>query len=72
MARILTDIPDDDVESLDALAARRKSSRAAMIRDAVKLYLTQQTDRNSWIARGAGYWNERSNSGDAPRPREES
>lgn len=57
--RILTDIPDDDVEKLDALAARRKSSRAAAIREAVKLYLVQNADTKSWIARGAGYWKDR-------------
>lgn len=63
--RILTDIPDDDVEKLDALAARRKSSRAAAIRDAVKLYLVQHVDTKGWIARGAGYWKDRSDIGDA-------
>lgn len=57
--RILADIPDDDVEKLDALAARRKSSRAAAIREAVKLYLVQNADTKSWIARGAGYWKDR-------------
>ncbi len=57
--RILTEIPDDDVEKLDALAARRKSSRAAAIREAVKLYLVQNADTMSWIARGAGYWKDR-------------
>jgi len=62
--RILTDIPDDDVEKLDALAARRKSSRAAAIRDAVKLYLVQHADTKSWIARGAGYWKDRDDIGD--------
>lgn len=63
--RILTDIPDDDVEKLDALAARRKSSRAAAIRDAVKLYLVQHADTKGWIARGAGYWKDRDDIGDA-------
>lgn len=63
--RILTDIPDDDIEKLDALAARRKSSRAAAIRDAVKLYLVQNADTKSWIARGAGYWKDRDDLGDA-------
>ncbi len=57
--RILTDIPDDDIEKLDALAVRRKSSRAAAIRDAVKLYLIQNADTKDWIARGAGYWKDR-------------
>jgi predicted transcriptional regulator len=63
--RILTDIPDADIEKLDALAARRNSSRAAAIRDAVKVYLAQHADRKSWIAHGAGFWKDRDETGDA-------
>ncbi|WP_374406024.1 ribbon-helix-helix protein, CopG family [Pelagerythrobacter sp.] len=63
--RILTDIPDDDVEKLDAFALRRKSSRAALIRDAVKIYLLHNADTKSWIARGAGFWKDRDDIGDA-------
>ena len=37
--RILTDIPDEDVEKLDALAKRKGKSRAAEIREAVSNYL---------------------------------
>ena len=62
--RILTEIPDDDVEKLDAMAAQRKSSRAAAIREAVRLYLVQNADPKSWIARGAGYWKDRADIGD--------
>lgn len=62
--RILTDIPDDDIEKLDALAAKSKSSRAATIREAVKLYLVHKTDNKDWIARGAGYWKDRTDIGD--------
>lgn len=62
--RILTDIPDEDIEKLDALAAKEKRSRAATIRDAVKLYLVQNADNNDWIARGAGYWKDRTDIGD--------
>jgi predicted transcriptional regulator len=57
--RILTDIPDDDIEKLDALAAKSKSSRAATIREAVKLYLVQNADNNDWIERWAGLWADR-------------
>ena len=64
MTRILTDLPDDDIERLDALAARTKSSRAAAIREAVKLYLSQNAT-NDWIRRGAGYWKGRTDIGDA-------
>ena len=63
--RILTAIPDDDIEKLDALAAKSKRSRAAAIRDAVKLYLVHNADNKDWIARGAGYWKGRTDIGDA-------
>ena len=62
--RILTDIPDDDLEKLDALAAKSKRSRAAAIRDAVKLYLVQNADNQDWIERGFGYWAGRVDVGD--------
>jgi predicted transcriptional regulator len=58
--RILTDIPDDDVEKLDALAARSKRSRAAAIRDAIRLYLLTNGDDRGWIERGYGLWADRS------------
>lgn len=57
--RILTEIPDDDVKELDALASKKKSSRAAAIRDAVKLYLVHNADNNDWIERWAGLWADR-------------
>ncbi len=62
--RVLADIPDDDLEKLDALAAREKRSRAAAIRDAVKLYLLQRADNQDWIERGYGYWAGRTDIGD--------
>jgi metal-responsive CopG/Arc/MetJ family transcriptional regulator len=65
MARILTDIPDEDIERLDALAKREGKSRAAEIREAIKLYLAQNDNGNDWIARGAGYWKHRTDIGDA-------
>jgi predicted transcriptional regulator len=63
--RILTEIPDDDIQKLDALAAKGKKSRAATIRDAVKLYLVQNGDDRSWIDRGYGLWADRDDIGDA-------
>jgi metal-responsive CopG/Arc/MetJ family transcriptional regulator len=63
--RILTEIPDDDLEKLDALAAKSKLSRAAAIRDAVKLYLVHNATDKSWVERGAGYWKNRTDIGDA-------
>lgn len=63
--RILTEIPDEDVEKLDALASKKKSSRAAAIRDAVKLYLIHNADNQDWITRGAGLWKYKTDIGDA-------
>lgn len=57
--RILTDIPDEDIEKLDALAKRQGKSRAAEIREAVKLYLVQNSENNDWIERWAGLWADR-------------
>lgn len=65
MTRILADLPDDDIVQLDALAARTKRSRAAAIRDAVRMYLVQNADNKDWIERGAGYWAGRTDIGDA-------
>ena len=65
MTRILADLPDEDIEKLDALAARTKRSRAAAIRDAVKMYLVQNADSKGWIERGYGYWADRTDIGDA-------
>lgn len=62
--RILTDIPDEDVKKLDELAAREKRSRAAAIRDAVRLYLSHNDNRRDWIDRGYGYWKDRDDLGD--------
>ena len=39
--RTLVDIPDEDIQKLDAIAAQEKRSRASAIRDAVKLYLVK-------------------------------
>jgi predicted transcriptional regulator len=63
--RILADIPEADLERLDALAVREKRSRASAIRDAVKLYLVQNGSSNDWIERGAGFWKDRTDIGDA-------
>nr|WP_217352635.1 ribbon-helix-helix protein, CopG family [Sphingomonas sp. ID1715] len=55
----MTDIPDDDLRKLDALASESKKSRAAAIREAVKLYLVQNDRGNDWIERWAGLWKDR-------------
>ena len=53
--RVLIEIPDSDLEALDALAVRNRRSRAAEMREAVRLYLRGRSG-NDWIARGFGYW----------------
>jgi hypothetical protein len=63
--RTLVDIPDEDIEKLDALARRQGKSRAAEIREAIKLHLVHNADNNDWIARGAGLWKNRTDIGDA-------
>jgi predicted transcriptional regulator len=62
--RILADIPDEDIEKLDALAKRQGKSRAAEIREAIKLHLVHNSDNNDWIARGAGLWKHKTDIGD--------
>ena len=57
--RTLVDIPEEDIEKLDALAKRQGKSRAAEIRAAVKLYLVQNDNSNDWIERYAGLWADR-------------
>lgn len=65
MTRILADIPEDDIRKLDALAKAQGKSRAAEIRDAIKLYLVRNDDSKDWILKGAGYWKDRDDIGDA-------
>jgi hypothetical protein len=59
MPRILTDIPEDDIAKLDALAMREGKSRAAEIREAIRLYLIDKSDNADWIDRWAGLWADR-------------
>jgi len=63
--RTLVDIPDEDIEKLDAIAAKGRRSRASAIREAIRLYLVNNADNRDWIARGAGYWKDREDIGDA-------
>lgn len=62
--RTLIDIPDEDLAGLDALAHRNNRSRAAEVREAIRLHLRHRSGRN-WIAQGAGYWRGRDEIGDA-------
>lgn len=62
--RALVDIPDEDLHKLDALAKRQGKSRAAEIRDAIKIHLVHHADNNDWIHRGRGFWKGRADIGD--------
>ncbi|NCN83917.1 MAG: ribbon-helix-helix protein, CopG family [Sphingomonadales bacterium] len=59
MTRILADLPDEDIDKLDALGASQKRSRASLLREAIRLFLAQTTDDRSWIDRGYGLWADR-------------
>ncbi|MGC1270947.1 MAG: ribbon-helix-helix domain-containing protein [Croceibacterium sp.] len=59
MTRILADLPDEDIEKLDLRAAQQGTSRAALVREAVKLFLVQNDSGNDWIERFAGLWADR-------------
>jgi hypothetical protein len=59
VTRILADLHDDDIQRLDRMAAAQGTSRAAMLREAVQLYLLHRGDDRSWIERGYGLWADR-------------
>jgi predicted transcriptional regulator len=61
--RTLVDIPDDDIEWLDRRASEEGKSRAAVLREAVSAYRAEAS--KDWITRGAGYWKNRQDIGDA-------
>ncbi|MFC3594739.1 CopG family transcriptional regulator [Novosphingobium piscinae] len=51
--RILADLPDDDIRWLDAEAAERGKSRAALIREAIAAFRAGEQD---WLEHGFGLW----------------
>ena len=53
MTRILADLPDEDIKWLDSLAAESGRSRAAILREAVSAFRTENVD---WLERGFGLW----------------
>lgn len=53
MMRILADLPEQDVQWLDARAAERGKSRAALLREAVSAYRAAERD---WLEQGFGLW----------------
>jgi metal-responsive CopG/Arc/MetJ family transcriptional regulator len=62
--RTLVDIPDQDIDQLDAIASREKKSRAAEIREAIQMHIARKRT-NDWVRSSAGYWKNRTDIGDA-------
>lgn len=54
MARILVDLPDEDIKWLDRLAGEQGKSRAALLREAVVAFRGRGAE--NWIERGFGLW----------------
>jgi predicted transcriptional regulator len=67
MTRILADLPDDDIEWLDKLAAKQGKSRAAVLREAVADYRAEKkpADNKDWLEIGFGAWKDRVDIGDS-------
>ncbi|OYY75743.1 MAG: CopG family transcriptional regulator [Sphingomonas sp. 28-62-20] len=61
--RTLVDIPEEDIAWLDRRAAEQGKSRTAIVREAVANYRAEIG--SDWIARGAGYWKDRTDIGDS-------
>lgn len=61
--RTLIDLPEDDMRWLDMKAVEQGKSRAALVREAVASYRAAAS--SDWIARGAGFWKDRTDIGDA-------
>jgi hypothetical protein len=57
MARILVDLPDDDIKWLDRVAGEQGKSRAALLREAVSAF--RDGGSANWIDRGFGLWRQR-------------
>ena len=54
MTRILADLPDEDIEWLDRLAAEQGKSRASILREAVSAYRAEAP--KDWLEAGFGLW----------------
>lgn len=67
MKRILADLPDDDIDWLDAKAAEDGRSRASIVREAVASYRAQApgSQKEDWLEAGFGLWKDRTDIGDA-------
>lgn len=57
MPRILADLPAEEIERLDAIAAAQGRSRASVLREAVSKYRAEPAEPDlSWIRELAGQW----------------
>ncbi|MES2095946.1 MAG: ribbon-helix-helix domain-containing protein [Pseudomonadota bacterium] len=67
MARILADLPDEDLKWLDQRAAEQGKSRASVLREAVSEYKAQSTLTGDlgWLDQAFGAWKDRSDIGDS-------
>ncbi|HEY0624880.1 ribbon-helix-helix protein, CopG family [Sphingomonas sp.] len=54
MTRILADLPDEDIQWLDRLAAEQGKSRASVLREAVTAYRAESS--KDWLEVGFGAW----------------
>ncbi|MBY4636932.1 ribbon-helix-helix domain-containing protein [Sphingopyxis sp. XHP0097] len=61
--RFLADVPDDDVQWLDTLAAEQGMSRAELVRRAVAAYRAELS--GDAIDNAFGIWKDRADIGDA-------
>lgn len=67
MTRILADLPDDDIEWLDQLAAEQGKSRAQILREAVADFRAESkpSQNKDWLDIGFGAWKDRTDIGDS-------
>jgi Ribbon-helix-helix protein, copG family len=63
MARILADLPDEDIKWLDQLAAEQGKSRASVLREAVSAYRAEAP--LDWLEEGFGAWKDLDDIGDS-------
>lgn len=63
MTRILADLPEEDIEWLDARAAEQGKSRASVLREAVQAYRADAP--KDWLEAGFGAWKDRTDIGDS-------
>jgi predicted transcriptional regulator len=67
MTRILADLPDEEIQRLDQLAAAEGKSRAAVLREAVAAYRADapSSNKTDWLDQAFGIWKDRTDIGDS-------